>query len=114
MRPERPNRFLWLAAPVLAAATPAAVQSASEAARSPETIFASRCAYCHDDGGWGTRALARRMPEGEAALLDRVNLPPAYTAFVVRRGIGAMPQFTPAELTDEELEALANWLEDRN
>ena len=102
------------AALVLGLATPLAVRSATDQARTPEAIFAARCAWCHEAGGWGTRALARRLPVGEpAVLLERANLPPAYTVAVVRRGIGAMPQFTPAELTDAELAALALWLEDR-
>ena len=103
-----------MAVPVLAALVPIAAHSAGETARSPEEIYQTRCAYCHDSGGWGTRVLARRTAEGQAELLQRTDLPPAYTMLVVRRGIGAMPQFTPTELTDDELEALANWLESRN
>ncbi len=116
--PARLSRYcaLPLAIGLFAAglAAPAAVSSATAGPRSAEAIFASRCAYCHDAGGWGTRALARRLPAGEpAVLLERANLPPPYTVAVVRRGLGAMPQFTPAELTDAELAALAQWLEDR-
>ena len=103
-----------LATVALAIASPATVQSATGSERSSEEIFETRCAYCHEAGGWGTRAIARRMPQGEAELLKRENLPPAFTTFVVRRGIGAMPQFTPTELTDAELAALAEWLENRN
>ena len=91
-----------------------AAASSSETRRSSEQIYAERCAHCHNRGGWGTRALARRVPENEAVLLDRTNLPPAYTAFVVRYGIGAMPQFNPSELTDAELAELSQWLEERN
>ena len=95
------------------AIVPIAALSQTEEPRAPEQVFSTRCAYCHDAAGWGTRALARRMPESEAALLDRKDLPPAYTVYVVRRGIGSMPQFNPSELTDKELESLANWLENR-
>lgn len=91
-----------------------AAASGSETRRSSEQIYAERCAYCHSRGGWGTRSLARRVPGREAVLLDRVDLPPAYTSFVVRYGIGAMPQFNPTELSDAELAELAQWLEDRN
>jgi mono/diheme cytochrome c family protein len=106
--------FFPIVVPLLAIAAPIAVNAAGQTARAPEAIFATRCAYCHDSEGWGTRALSRRLPQGQAELLNRPNLPPDYTIFVVRRGIGAMPQFTPSELTDEELRALANWLEDPN
>jgi len=91
-----------------------AATSGPEPRRSSEQIYAERCAFCHDASGWGTRTLARRLPPAEAALLDRVNLPPAYTKFVVRHGIGAMPQFNPSEITDGELAEIALWLESRN
>ena len=94
----------------LGAAVPSVVRSSDRPVRSPQEIFASRCAYCHEAGGWGTRVLARRVPEGQAELRKRTNLPPALTRLAVRRGIGAMPQFTPPELSDEELRALADWL----
>ena len=97
----------------MTAIVPIAALSQTEEPRAPEQVFSTRCAYCHDATGWGTRALARRMPESEAPLLDRKDLPPAYTVYVVRRGIGSMPQFNPSELTDKELESLANWLENR-
>ncbi|MEN7535639.1 c-type cytochrome [Aurantiacibacter flavus] len=95
---------------VVAMALPAVVHSSEREVRSPQDIFADRCAYCHEAGGWGTRVLARRVPEGQAELRQRDNLPPALTMLVVRRGIGAMPPFTPTELSDAELEALAEWL----
>ena len=72
----------------MTAIVPIAALSQTEEPRAPEQVFSTRCAYCHDATGWGTRALARRMPESEAALL-------------------------PSELTDKELEDLANWLENR-
>ena len=92
------------------ALVPHAVRSTESEARRPEDIFAARCAYCHEAGGWGTRVLARRMPEAQAELRKRGNLPAALTALVVRRGIGAMPPFTPTEISDAELQALAEWL----
>ncbi len=104
---------LWITGS--AVALPAAGTSASDIdPRSPEQVFATRCAYCHEAGGWGTRTLARRMPESEAILLERGNLPPAYTEYVLRRGLRSMPAFNPSELTDTELQNLAQWLEDRN
>lgn len=91
-----------------------AATSESEPRRSGEQIYAERCAFCHDANGWGTRTLARRLPPRETVLLDRVNLPPAYTTFVVRHGIGAMPQFNPSEITDAELAEISQSLESRN
>ena len=63
----------------MTAIVPIAALSQTEEPRAPEQVFSTRCAYCHDAAGWGTRALARRMPESEAPLLDRKDLPPAYT-----------------------------------
>ncbi|WP_305095584.1 c-type cytochrome [Croceibacterium aestuarii] len=77
---------------------------------SPEQFYDARCAYCHDARGWGTRKLAERVPPGQAELRKRRGLPPAYVEYVVRHGAGSMPQFTPTELTDAQLAALAQWL----
>ncbi len=79
-------------------------------ARSGEQVYNDKCVYCHDGRGWGTRVLARRVPEGQAELTRRESLPEGYTATVVRRGIGSMPPFTPTEISDEEIAAVARWL----
>lgn len=84
------------------------------APRSGEEIFAQRCVFCHDARGWGTRSLARRTPAGQAELLNRQVLPEALVRHAVRRGVGSMPQFTPTEISDAELDALARWLATRN
>lgn len=76
----------------------------------PQTAYADRCARCHGPSGWGTRTLARRVPAGQAELTRRAQLPASYIAFVVRHGVGSMPQFTPTELTDGQLAELAAWL----
>ena len=83
----------------------------SPRARTGAEIFADKCVFCHDTGGWGTRSLARRVPADEARLTDRETLPAPYTAMVVRRGIGSMPPFNPSELSDEEIAIVARWLE---
>ena len=76
----------------------------------PQTFYADRCARCHGPSGWGTRTLAQRVPPREAELTRRAQLPASYIAFVVRHGVGSMPQFTPTELTDRQVAALAAWL----
>jgi mono/diheme cytochrome c family protein len=98
----------------LATTSLAEVGAATEQERGGEEIFADKCVYCHAPGGWGTRVLEARVPEGEAPLMDRRNLPAHYTAFVVRNGIGSMPQLTPTDLSDAELARLAQWLDERN
>lgn len=91
-----------------------AVQARAESAplTAPE-LFAAKCAQCHEQGGWGTRALAKRMPPEQAELLRRKAIPAAYVKYVARHGIGSMPQFTRTDITDPELDRLADWLENR-
>jgi mono/diheme cytochrome c family protein len=88
--------------------------TAQERQRTAPQIFADSCVHCHDTGGWGTRALAERVPAGQAELLRRKDIPAAPTRIAVRRGIGSMPPLTPTDLTDEELDRLARWLEENN
>ena len=88
--------------------------AAQDRQRAAPEIFADTCVHCHDAGGWGTRSLAQRVPAGQAELLKRKDLPVVLTRIAVRRGIGAMPPLTPTDLTDEELERLARWLEANN
>lgn len=82
--------------------------------RTGEQIFADKCVFCHDARGWGTRSLARRTPAGQSQLLDREVLPEVLVRYAVRRGVGSMPQFTPTEISDAELDNLARWLSTRN
>jgi mono/diheme cytochrome c family protein len=96
------------------AAAPAPVgtpQPVTRQLRSGEAIYRDRCIYCHDRGGWATRVLAKRVPAGEAPLIDRKELPADYTRQVVRRGIGSMPAFTPTDLSDREVAIIADWLD---
>ena len=98
---------------VAGSAASIAAQQQTAPVRSAEEIYTSRCIHCHGARGWGTRVLARRVPDGQAQLTSREALPAALTRLVVRRGIGSMPQFTPTEITDAELAALADWLDKR-
>lgn len=99
------------AALALGAAAAVAAQD-SPSPRTPQQVFADKCVFCHDARGWGTRSLARRTPPGQAQLLDREVLPAVVVQYAVRRGVGSMPQFTPTEISDAELAALAVWLAD--
>jgi mono/diheme cytochrome c family protein len=105
---------LTLAGCVLALSAFAATAQDSPAPRTGEEIFAQRCVFCHDARGWGTRSLARRTPQGQAELLQREVLPEVLVRYAVRRGVGSMPQFTPTEISDAELDNLARWLSTRN
>lgn len=65
--------------------------------RAPEQIYAETCGYCH---GRNVGPVIR----GRA-------LPAAVVRSFVRMGPNAMPAFRPTEITDEELEALALWIQ---
>ena len=76
-----------------------------------EALFVEKCGLCHLEGGFGTRVLGRRVPEGQALLQDRTALPAAFTSTVIRQGIGSMPQFRESEISDAQVAAIAAYLE---
>jgi mono/diheme cytochrome c family protein len=107
---RRVATLLALGAIVLAgAALSAEAQTASDPARG-HALYVERCGGCHLEGGFGTRVLERRVPEGEAALEERGDLQPAFVMAVVRNGLGSMPQIREAELDDADLAAIAAYL----
>lgn len=65
--------------------------------RAPEYLYARTCGYCHG--------------HNIAPIIRGRALPAAVTASIVRSGMGAMPAFKPTEITDAELEALTQWLQ---
>lgn len=98
---------------MLIAAAGFKVQAANEISRpSGKELFQANCASCHNEKGFGTRILARRVPEGQATLEARKKLSASFVKMVVRRGIGSMPQIRKAELGDQDLDAIAKYLED--
>lgn len=107
-------RPLAVAAGALVVASVGLAAPAQDPPRGAPEIYADSCIHCHDTGGWGTRALAQRVPAGEAELLKRKDLPAALTRLAVRRGIGSMPPLTPTDLSDQELAQLARWLDENN
>ncbi|WP_328805046.1 c-type cytochrome [Parasphingopyxis marina] len=67
------------------------------ASQGPEGIYARVCGYCHG---------ANVGP----VLLGR-GLPAETIHAIVRNGMNAMPAFRESEITDDELQALAQWIE---
>jgi mono/diheme cytochrome c family protein len=109
-----PKRELVLSLGLVASLALGAAAVAQDAPAAPSAgaaLFVEKCGLCHLEGGFGTRVLSRRVPEGQALLQARQNLPAAYVTAVVRRGIGSMPQIRPAELGDEQLAMIARYLE---
>lgn len=82
-------------------------------------IFLRKCAPCHGTGPGidgseqlpGTAALARKY-KGElpAALEQRDDLTVEILRYFIRHGVGAMPMFRKTDISDEEIELLADYL----
>lgn len=89
---------LWIAAVALPSAATAgeAPEPHSSAEANGAEVYAKVCAYCHETGVG-------------PALLNR-NLPPVYVSFMVRNGMRAMPAFRSAEIDDETLEQLVDYV----
>jgi mono/diheme cytochrome c family protein len=98
---------MLLAAAAAAPTTPMAPDGAQDRAIA---VFNRVCTSCHAPAGWATRTLARRMPADQAPIANRRDLTPDFLRAVVRNGIGSMPRFTPTDLSDREIDALAAWL----
>lgn len=98
--------LLLAAAPLALAASPAPTPDGAK-------IFQKWCAPCHAPGNThpGTQALtAKYAGEKSGVLTEWTDLTPEVVHFVVRHGISVMPQFRKTEISDAELDALANWL----
>ena len=64
-----------------------------------EQVFAARCHQCHPGGAGGLAPPINDKP-----------LPVALIKTQVRKGLGAMPAFGDAEVSDEDLDAIAKYL----
>lgn len=80
-----------------------------------EALFSNRCGSCHLAGGMGTNLLTKQMmmakrPPEDGMLSNRKDLTADYVKTVVRQGKMAMPRLSRVEVTDSELEAIADYL----
>jgi mono/diheme cytochrome c family protein len=73
-------------------------------------LFEATCIHCHDPSGWGTRDLARRLGADRSRLMERTDLDADYIRAVVRNGINSMPWYTSTDLSDRQIEAIADYL----
>lgn len=64
-----------------------------------EQVFARECAQCHPNGGAGLGPAINDRP-----------LPKALIAVQVRNGVGAMPAFDDAMISDDDLDAITEYL----
>lgn len=73
-----------------------------------EALYLEHCAMCHAPNGMGTGLLGRKK---QPALLEqRTNLTPAFVIAAARSGIGNMPQIPRGEVSDTDLNAIADYL----
>ena len=73
-----------------------------------EALYVEHCIMCHGPNGMGTGLLGRRM---DVALLEaRDNLPAQYVIQAARRGIGNMPAIPRGEVSDAQMQAIADYL----
>jgi mono/diheme cytochrome c family protein len=76
-------------------------------------VYAQWCAPCHDPGVThpGTHALTVKYQGIKSGvLLEWKDLTPVTVKYLVRHGISVMPQFRKTEISDRELDALAEFL----
>lgn len=78
-----------------------------------EAVYDKWCSICHSPGPYpGTIALTERYEGTDipGVLVERTNLQPAFVKLIVRKGVANMPDFRKTEITDAELDALADYL----
>lgn len=105
--------------PVAPPATATAGAESSDAALAQtdpeaERLFAYHCETCHGDGAHRPGTDALRLKYGGAipeVLAERNDLSADYVRYVVRRGVNAMPFFRKTEISDEELDLIAGYLD---
>ncbi len=87
--------------------------SVAVADTSPKTgkeLYEHWCAACHDAGPGhpGTLRMAGDYGEEFSVLIGREGLDQEFVKYAVRNGFNMMPPFRPTEISDAELELLAN------
>ena len=78
-------------------------------------VYEKWCAPCHDPGieHPGTHALMAKYagsPRESGVITEWKDLTAQYVSFMVRHGMSVMPHFRKTEISDSELNALAQYL----
>jgi len=92
---------------------PAAMAGSEGAAHRPgRDVYVHYCADCHEagEGHPGTMQLGVRLGAKNAVLRSRSDLTTDYVKRIVRNGLEMMPPFRPTEITDPELDVLADYV----
>jgi mono/diheme cytochrome c family protein len=76
-----------------------------------KALYTQRCGMCHQTIGMAVAILSRRPGDASMGLLEaRKDLSAALVRTVVRNGIANMPRISRGEVSDPELERIANYL----
>lgn len=77
-----------------------------------QQVYEHYCVHCHAAGPGhpGTDMLAALYGEEKALIKGREDLNKEYVKTIVRNGLLEMAPFRPTEITDAELEALAEYV----
>jgi len=76
-----------------------------------KALFTERCGMCHQTNGMGVGLLSRRPGDTSKGLLEnRTDLSAAVVKVVVRNGIINMPRISRGEVSEPELNAIADYL----
>jgi len=89
-------------------ATAVAMAQSPPAKPDGKALYREKCIMCHDKMGMGTGILSRRVKVAE--LLQRSDLNAAYIVTAARGGIGNMPAIPRGEVSDSQLQAIADYL----
>jgi mono/diheme cytochrome c family protein len=92
---------------------PAASAQGDATVRRGNETYQYWCATCHGrgPGNPGTTALAAKYKGALPGVLeDRTDLTPQAVRFAVRRGTSIMPFFRKTEVSDADLDAIAQYL----
>ena len=73
-------------------------------------LFSRECGICHNEAGFGTMMLERRLGKERSLLRKRSDLLPVYIKTVVRRGLSSMPPLSRVEISDPDLDAIIVYL----
>ncbi len=96
---------------ILPLAVGVSAAQAGDAARGQQ-VFDTRCVFCHGEGlghpAW--QLLALKKGKDKAEIVGRSDLTPAYIKQVVRNGYIEMPPFRASEISNADLDALADYI----
>lgn len=75
------------------------------------SLFEKKCLVCHGIGNAAYLKLIHRFGPEKALLTNREDLRVEFVNYVVRNGIGSMPAVSRGDTNDQELNAIARYLQ---